>query len=134
MEMIGDIITNSKLNSDDIEAERGVILREKEEIESNMLEYLLDHLHAISYQKSPLGMTILGTDENINSINRNQISDYIKTNYRADNAVVAAVGGQIDHDTIVSLADKHFRKLASKNDCNFFTYLNLLYFYVFVDF
>ena len=36
-----------------------------QEIETNLQEVVFDHLHAIAYQGTPLGQTILGPTENI---------------------------------------------------------------------
>ena len=54
----------------EIERERGVILREMEEVEQNCQEVIFDHLHAVAYQGTPLARTILGPTKNIKSINR----------------------------------------------------------------
>lgn len=65
LEILADIIQNSKLGETEIERERGVILREMQEVESNLQEVVFDHLHAVAYQETPLGRTILGPTENI---------------------------------------------------------------------
>ena len=36
----------------------------------NLQEVVFDHLHAVAYQGTPLGRTILGPAKNIKSINR----------------------------------------------------------------
>lgn len=56
VEIIADIVQNSKLGEGEIERERGVILREMQEVESNLQEVVFDHLHATAYQGTPLGM------------------------------------------------------------------------------
>jgi hypothetical protein len=45
-------------------------------------ELVFDHLHATAFQHSPLGRTILGPEENIRSISRQDLVDYISTHYR----------------------------------------------------
>lgn len=65
IEILSDIIQNSKLGEAEIERERGVILREMQEVESNLQEVVFDHLHATAYQGTPLGQTILGPTKNI---------------------------------------------------------------------
>lgn len=49
----------------EIERERGVILREMQEVETNLQEVVFDYLHATAYQNTALGRTILGPTENI---------------------------------------------------------------------
>lgn len=65
VEIISDIVQNSKLEDSQIERERGVILREMQEVEGNMQEVVFDHLHATAFMGTPLGQTILGPTKNI---------------------------------------------------------------------
>lgn len=110
VDILADILQNSKLDSSAIERERDVILRESEEIDKQHEEVVFDHLHATAYQGQPLGRTILGPQENIRSIQRNDLVDYIKTNYTADRMVLVGSGG-IPHQQLVDLAEKHFSSL-----------------------
>ncbi|XP_052119728.1 mitochondrial-processing peptidase subunit beta isoform X1 [Frankliniella occidentalis] len=110
VEILSDIITNSTLGSNEIERERSVILREMQEVETNLQEVAFDYLHATAYQGTPLGRTILGPTENIKSISRDDLQDYIKTHYKAPRVVLAGAGG-VDHNELVKLAETHFKKL-----------------------
>lgn len=65
VEILADIIQNSTLGEAEIERERGVILREMQEVETNLQEVVFDYLHATAYQDTALGRTILGPTENI---------------------------------------------------------------------
>lgn len=62
---LSDIVQNSNLGEKEIERERGVILREMQEVETNLQEVVFDHLHTTAFQGSTLGFTILGPTENI---------------------------------------------------------------------
>jgi processing peptidase subunit beta len=73
---------------------------------------VFDHLHATAYMNQPLGRTILGPKENIQSISRQDLVDYINTNYTADRMVLVGAGG-IPHEELVKLAEKHFSGLKS---------------------
>lgn len=90
IEILSDIIQNSKLGESEIERERGVILREMQEVETNLQEVVLDHLHASAYQGTPLGRTILGPTQNIKSITRNDLLDYVRTHYGPPRYVIIA--------------------------------------------
>lgn len=81
IEILSDIIQNSKLGENEIERERGVILREMQEVETNLQEVVFDHLHAAAYQGTSLGRTILGPTKNIKSITRDDLVKYVKTHY-----------------------------------------------------
>lgn len=80
-----------------VENERQVILREMEEVESQIEEVVFDRLHEVAYVGTPLARTILGPTENINSITADDISRYVKTHYTAPRMVLAAAGA-VEHD------------------------------------
>ncbi|KAF9139565.1 hypothetical protein BGX30_007826 [Mortierella sp. GBA39] len=110
VEVLSDILQNSTLDSAAIERERDVILREQQEVDKQMEEVVFDHLHATAFQGDALGRTILGPKENIKSLTRDDLANYIKTNYTADRMVLVGAGG-VDHDELVKLAEQHFSKL-----------------------
>ncbi|KAK2762155.1 hypothetical protein FQN54_001163 [Arachnomyces sp. PD_36] len=113
VDILSDILQNSKLEPAAIERERDVILREQEEVDKQLEEVVFDHLHATAFQGQPLGRTILGPKENIASIQRDNLVDYIKTNYTADRMVLVGSGG-IPHEQLVKLAEEHFGSLPSQ--------------------
>ncbi|XP_028933791.2 mitochondrial-processing peptidase subunit beta isoform X2 [Ornithorhynchus anatinus] len=110
VEILADIIQNSTLGEAEIERERGVILREMQEVETNLQEVVFDYLHATAYQNTALGRTILGPTENIKSINRNDLVEYITTHYKGSRIVLAAAGG-VCHNELLDLAKFHFGNL-----------------------
>ncbi|KAM4748131.1 mitochondrial-processing peptidase subunit beta [Rhinophrynus dorsalis] len=112
VEILADIIQNSTLGEAEIERERGVILREMQEVETNLQEVVFDYLHATAYRSTALGRTILGPTENIKSINRNDLVEYITTHYKGPRIVLAAAGG-VCHEELRQLAKYHFGNLPS---------------------
>lgn len=110
VDIISDILQNSKLESSAIERERDVILREQEEVDKQVEEVVFDHLHAVAFQGQALGRTILGPKENILSISREDLSGYIKSKYTADRMVLVGAGG-VEHEELVQLAQQHFGNL-----------------------
>ncbi len=99
-------------------------------------ELVFDHLHATAFQHSPLGRTILGPVENIKSINRDQLVQYIKTHYRGPRMVrgtfsghgftralmsqttmmqVLAAAGAVNHDELVKLATDAFGSIPDED-------------------
>ena len=93
VDILADIVQNSTLGKREIDRERGVILREMEEVEQQVEEVIFDHLHSIAYQGTPLGWTILGPTKNIQAISRDNLVNYISTHYSAPRIVLAAAGG-----------------------------------------
>merc|ERR1712188_300807 len=112
-DILSDILQNSLLDPAAIDRERSVILREMEEVMSMKEEVVFDELHATAYQGTSLGRTILGPEENIRSITRDDLEKYIKTHYTAPRMVFAGAGA-VTHDQLCDLSDKAFDKLPTK--------------------
>eukprot|EP00128_Syssomonas_multiformis_P004325 Colp12_sorted_trinity150504_noHs@218 len=110
VDILQDILLNSTFNEKELERERGVILREMQEVEGQLDEVTFDYLHATAYQGTGLGRTILGPAENIKSIKRDDLVNYIGTHYTAPRIVLAGAGG-LQHEELVELAEKHFGHL-----------------------
>lgn len=110
MEILSDILTNSLLDKDAIEREREVILREMTEVNKVYEEQILDHLHETAFMGTGLGRTILGPEENIRRLTRDDLLDYVQTHYTSNRFVVAGAGA-VDHNQLVDLSEQYFGKL-----------------------
>jgi processing peptidase subunit beta len=62
-------VSYSTAGEAEIDRERGVILREMQEVESNLQEVVFDHLHSVAFQGTALGCTILGPSQIIKYVN-----------------------------------------------------------------
>jgi processing peptidase subunit beta len=110
VDILSDILQHSTLSKEHVERERGVILKEKEVVESEVEEVVFDYLHAAAYQGTPLARTILGETHNIKSLQREDLAQYIQTHYRGPRMVVAGAGA-VQHSQLVDLAAKSFSKI-----------------------
>lgn len=110
VDILSDLLQNSKLETRAIENERHVILQESDEVDKMYDEVVFDHLHAVTYKNQDLGRTILGPREKINTINRADLVDYISTNYKGDRMALIGVGC-VDHEKLVAMAKKYFAKI-----------------------
>jgi processing peptidase subunit beta len=68
VEILSDLLLNSTFADSAVDAERGVILREMQEVNDIPEEVVLDYLHSTAYQGTSLGYTILGPEENIKCV------------------------------------------------------------------
>ncbi|KFD72731.1 hypothetical protein M514_01857 [Trichuris suis] len=110
VDILSDILLNSTYGPQEIERERGVILREMQEVEQNMQEVVFDYLHSTAFQGTSLARTILGPTENIKSIKRDDLISYVREHYLAPRMVLASAGG-VSHEQLCSLAEKYMSKL-----------------------
>eukprot|EP00252_Welwitschia_mirabilis_P010746 TRINITY_DN2422_c0_g1_i1.p1 TRINITY_DN2422_c0_g1~~TRINITY_DN2422_c0_g1_i1.p1 ORF type:complete len:510 (-),score=61.71 TRINITY_DN2422_c0_g1_i1:822-2351(-) len=114
VDILSDILQNSRFEERAIQRERGVILREMEEVESQIEEVIFDHLHATAFSNCPLGRTILGPVENIKSISRSDLRNYISTHYSPHRMTIAAAGA-VNHDELVEHVKRLFTKLSESS-------------------
>lgn len=110
LDILSDMLLNSKIEEEGINRERETILREMKEVDQQMNEVIFDRLHQTAYRGTALGRTILGSAENINSITQADIKQYIARHYTAPRMVVAGAGA-IDHDELVKLTEKLFKNV-----------------------
>ncbi|VAI08431.1 unnamed protein product [Triticum turgidum subsp. durum] len=110
MNVLADILQDSKLEDNRIERERSVILREMEEVQGQSEEVIFDHLHATAFQYTSLGRPILGSADNVKSITKKNLIDYIQKHYTASRMVITAAGA-VKHDDIVQQAKELFKSL-----------------------
>lgn len=71
---------------------------------------ILDYLHEVAFSKCGLGRTILGPEENVRKLTRQQLQDYITTHYTAPRMVVVGAGA-VEHERLVEMADQCFGNL-----------------------
>ncbi|KAF8399575.1 hypothetical protein HHK36_015442 [Tetracentron sinense] len=81
-------------------------------VEGQVEEVIFDHLHATAFQYTPLGRTILGPAQNIKTITKSHLQNYISTHYTAPRMVISAAGA-VKHEDIVELVKKLFTKLST---------------------
>jgi predicted Zn-dependent peptidase len=112
-DIIGDILTHSTFAPDELERERGVILQEIGQANDTPDDIIFDHFQESAYPSQPMGRPVLGTEEIIRRLKRQDISGYMKQHYAAGNVVVAAAGA-LQHDTVVDLVKQHFADLPSR--------------------
>ncbi|KAK1562387.1 hypothetical protein Q3G72_011046 [Acer saccharum] len=112
LDILADILQNSTFDKSRITRERDVILREMEEVEGQTEEVIFDHLHATAFQYTPLGRTILGPAQNIKTITKEHLQNYIQTHYTAPRMVIAA-SGAVKHEEVVEEVKKLFTKLSA---------------------
>ncbi|MBD7910461.1 M16 family metallopeptidase [Clostridium cibarium] len=107
LEILSDIILNSKFATEDIEKEKGVVVEEINMSEDNP-EDALDDLHSkVAFANSPLSYPILGTKEKVKSFSRESIKDFIKKKYTPHNSVIS-VCGNFDDGELKLLIEKYF--------------------------
>ncbi len=107
MDTLSDMLHNSKLDPEEIEREKGVIIEEINMYEDNPLMYIDDVFENLLYQGSVLGRSIAGTREIIRGVKRQSLWNYYQKYYYHGNAVFG-VAGNFDQVKFLRLLDKLF--------------------------
>ena len=111
LDVLTDMFLNSTFVKEEIEKEKGVIMEEINMYEDSPEDLVHDLFSQGVWSGNPLGMSILGTEESLNALNRDSILDYYKSNYTPENIVISVVGN-IKHEVVVEKVEKQFRDLA----------------------
>ena len=107
LDILSDIFFNSVFEKEELEKEKGVVIEEIKMCEDTPEDLCLDLLARSYYGENGLGQTILGSEKNVKSFNRDIIRNYMDKYYTADNVVISIVGN-IDVDKTVELVDRYF--------------------------
>jgi predicted Zn-dependent peptidase len=114
MDIVSDMLLNSKIDASEIAKEKGVIIEEINMYQDNPMEYIEDIFEECLYGDQPAGWDTIGTKENILKFKREDFVNYLKTQYGVKNIIVCVAGnlGMSNVDFRMSnLLNKYFSAL-----------------------
>ncbi|MEG1481056.1 M16 family metallopeptidase [Clostridium sp.] len=114
LDILSDMLLNSKFDEEDIEKEKGVVIEEINMNEDNP-EDVLDNLHSkASFGDNSLAYPILGTIDKIKNLSRDKIVEFINQKYTPYNSVIS-ICGKFDEREVEDLVEKYFGIWESDN-------------------
>ncbi len=113
LDLIADILLNSRFSEDEIEREREVILQEIASVKDMPEDIVFELANEAAYPAQAVGRTILGPAANVRRFSRADLSQFLATHY-VPGAMVLAVAGDVAHDRLVRHAEALFGGLASR--------------------
>jgi predicted Zn-dependent peptidase len=114
IDVLFDIVSESKLTPDDIDNERKVILEELKMYQDLPQDYVHSLFEEVMWPKHPLGRDIGGTLESVSALTRDDLVDYIKHHYSLPHLVVSLSGG-IDGERAEEMVAARVHPLAVKD-------------------
>jgi len=114
VELLSDVLLNSRFDEDDAVRERSLIERENEEVNNDLHEVLLERLQETAYRGVALARPILGPVENIRRFTGKDCRQWVETHYTAPRMVVSC-SGNVDHKDFVEHVTKHFGQVQSQS-------------------
>jgi predicted Zn-dependent peptidase len=107
LDVLSDMLFNSKFLEEDIEKEKGVITEEIN-MSSDSPEDVLSDLHCTAiWGNDSITLPILGEVKTIKSFTRKMLIDYISSYYIPENSVIS-IAGKFNQDEIEDLVTKYF--------------------------
>ena len=107
VEIIGDIISNSIFDTEELEIERGVILQEIARSADDPNRVVYDIASNLAYPDQALGRPILGPPSIIKNVTRDNFVSFVNRFYYGDNIIVVSAGN-VNHDEFVDMVADNF--------------------------
>ncbi|TQW39872.1 M16 family metallopeptidase, partial [Clostridioides difficile] len=114
IDVLSDMILNSKFDKNDIDKERLIILEELKMYEDSPDDLSYDLLVENIYANDGLGMNIIGTKESLYNITRESMLEYLNKYYIPNNAVIS-IAGNFNFDDMVEKIKSKFGHWEKKN-------------------
>jgi len=100
IDLLCDMLLNSRLHPADLRCEKRVILEEIRQIEDEPDELVHDLLLRRMWHGHPLGRPVIGTRTSVRALNRDALLEFMARHYTADRLIVAAAGN-VHHQEIL---------------------------------
>lgn len=115
IDILADILTESRFDSDELEREQHVILQEIGAAHDTPDDIVFDRFTETAFRHQTIGRSILGTPDTVRSFTSKQLHSFMERQYGADRMVVVAAG-DVKHDEIVREVEKRLGGFRSKAD------------------
>jgi predicted Zn-dependent peptidase len=112
--VLTDMIFNSRFNAEDLEREKNVIIEEIRMYEDTPDELVHDVFSSTLWQGHALGRPVIGTEEVVRALSREDFLSYYRRHYLQGRMVVA-VAGNIRHEKVVAALKPAFENIVRAN-------------------
>jgi predicted Zn-dependent peptidase len=102
VDLLSDLLLHPRLDSEDVEKERRVVLEEIKMVEDDPDDLIHDIFAQQVWRDHPLGRPILGTRQTLQAITRQAVIEHLRDYYQPNEVIVAAAG-DLEHDRVVDL-------------------------------
>ena len=104
LDVLVDMLRNSRFDADEIEREKGVIVEEMNMYADTPRSYIGNVWERHVYGDQPLGWDIIGTEETIRAATRETFAGYLDRWYRPERMVIG-LGGRVGDDVVERLEE-----------------------------
>ncbi len=107
LELFADVAFNAVFPAAELEKEKEVILDEINAYRDTPSEEIFDEFENQVFNGHPIGRNILGTEDSVRSLSRNDIFRFVQRNYGTNKMVISSIGN-IPFQKLILLIEKQF--------------------------
>lgn len=115
LDILSDMIMNSKFDDEEIKKEQGVVLEEINMSEDTPEDVLDNYQAKAIFGENSLSYPILGTSETVKSFNSKKIKDFVRSHYTPKNSVIS-VCGKFDENELLKIIKDKFEHWEGEGD------------------
>jgi predicted Zn-dependent peptidase len=115
LDVLADILLNSKLDPEEIERERHVIFEEIHAVKDSPYQQVGLLVDGLLWPDHPLGRDVAGDVESVSAMTREMIAGFLADRYLPANAVVA-IAGDIQHEETINAVNETFGNWRGRRD------------------
>ncbi len=119
LDVLCDMLLDSKLEPGDVEKERSIIIEEINMCHDSPSSEAGIIIEKLLWPKDALGRDIAGTKKTVSSISRDNLLEHIRQ-YYAPAATVVSIAGAIEHEEAVAAVEKYFGGWTKAGQCQRF--------------
>lgn len=117
MDVLADIVLHASFEKKEMEREKQVVIEELKNAEDDPEDIIHDYFEKAIFPEHSLGYPIIGTEANLRRFRQDDLRGHVARHYRPSRLVISAAG-HVDHDVLVRLVTKYFRRLRPENGEN----------------
>ncbi len=107
LELTSDIIFNSTFPEKEIIKEKEVVIDEINSYKDSPYELIYDEFEELIFRGNPIGRSILGEENTLKALTRDDILAFYNNHYHTDHMVISSVGN-IKFNRLVKYVEKYF--------------------------
>lgn len=115
LNLFSDILFNSIFPEKELEKEKEVVIDELNSYRDNPGEQIYDDFEELIYAKDPIGRNILGNENSVKRLTRDDVVGFVKRNYQPHRMVLSSVG-DIAFEKLIRLAERYFGQYESNGE------------------
>ncbi|MGQ9524490.1 MAG: M16 family metallopeptidase [Armatimonadota bacterium] len=110
-DVLADMLLESRMDVDEIEREKNVVVEEIKRHEDSPEDLVHDIFARTLWPDHPLGRPVIGFSEVVEGFTQEDVLSFIEQWYKPDRIVVTAAG-KVDHEKALELTDRYFGRLS----------------------